>query len=197
MMKPGVKPLGRIRRGHLMRKHVTKLIMKGIGIFRGLEIAEVLPPGSPTTGEPFKHLSGITLSPQLRLTVRSNDRIPLFISLQHSGFPKIFLGENINRELGPRLGNVDVFQLKHGRSVGIANFRRTFHERQTLIGTLPATCKSAFYSHDFPSSRLRPLCGIAYSPTWTETFRLLDQCPCALHPTFRVSTIDSSRGIYI
>src|SRR3979409_2140491 len=113
-MKPCVKPLRRIGRNHLMREHVAKLIMKGIGIFRSLEIAEVLPPGGPTTGEPFKHLSGITLSSQLRLTVWSNDRIPLLISLRHSGFPKIFLGENINRELGPRLGNVDVFQLKHG-----------------------------------------------------------------------------------
>src|SRR4029078_7093106 len=149
MMKPGVKPLGGIRRGHLMRKHVTKLIMKGISIFRSLEITEVLPPGGPTTGEPFKHLSGITLSSQLRLTVWSHDRIHLVIPLRHPAFPKIFLGENINRELGPRLGNVDVFQLKHGRSVGIANFRRTFHKRQTFMGTLPTTCKSGVYSDGF------------------------------------------------
>ena len=155
-MKPRVKPLGRIGRGHLMREHVTELIMEGIGIFRSLEIAEVFPPGSPTTGEPFKHLSGVTLPSQLRLAVRPDDRIPLLISLRHSGFPEIFLGENIDRKLGPGLGNVDIFQLKHGRSVGITNFRRTFHEWQVFIGTLSATCKSAFYSHDFPS----PVCVI-------------------------------------
>jgi len=112
-----------------MREHVTELIMEGIGIFRSLEIAEVLPPGGPTTGETFKHLPGVTLSSQLRLAVRFDDWIPLLISLRYSGFPELFLGENIDRELGPGLGNVDVFQLKHGRSVGITNFRRTFHER--------------------------------------------------------------------
>src|SRR5262249_9318 len=184
----------RIRCGHLMRKHVTELIMKGIGIFRGLEIAEFLPPGGPTTGEPFKHLPGVTLSSQLRLAVWSNDRIPLLISLRYSGFPKIFLGENIDRELRPRLGNVDVFQLKYGRSVGITNFRRTFHERQTFIGTLPATCKSTFYSHDFPSSRLRRLCGRALNPIRIETFRRL--YPRFWSPKFLVSPIDSSRDIY-
>src|SRR5580765_1099542 len=118
-MKSRVKPLGRIGCGHLMREYVTELIMEGIGIFRSFEIAEVLPPGSPTTGESFKHLSGITLSPRLRLTVWSNSRISLLIPLRHLSFPEIFLGENIDCELGPGLGNIDVFQLKHGRSVGI------------------------------------------------------------------------------
>src|SRR5688572_19386874 len=134
-----------------MREHVTKLIMEGIGIFRGLKITEILPPGCPTTGEPFKHLPGVTLPSQLRLALRPDDRIPLLISLRHSGFPEVFLGENIDRELGPGLGNVDVFQLKHGRSVGITNFRRTFHKWQVFIGALPATCKSAL---DRKSTRL-------------------------------------------
>ena len=149
-MKPCIKPLGRIGRGHLMPEHVTELIMERIGIFRSFEIAEILSPGGPTTGETLKYLSGVTLSPQLRLTVRPDDRVSLLIVLRHAGFPEIFLGENIDRELRPGLWNVDVFQLKHGRSVGITNFRRTFHERQVLIGTLSAMCKSAFYSHDFP-----------------------------------------------
>jgi hypothetical protein len=104
-----------------MREHVTELIMEGIGIFRSFKIAEVLPPGSPTTGESLKQLSGVTLSPRLRLTVWSNNRISLLIPLRHFGFPEIFLGENIDCELGPGLGNVDVYQLKHGRSVGITN----------------------------------------------------------------------------
>ncbi|MCG3775791.1 MAG: hypothetical protein JW395_2635 [Nitrospira sp.] len=108
-MKPRVKPLGRIGRNHLMREHVPKLIMKGIGIFRSLEIAEVLPPGGPTAGEPFKHLPGITLSAKLRLAVRPDNRIPLLILLRHSGFPEILLRENIDRELGPGLWNIDVF----------------------------------------------------------------------------------------
>src|SRR5215510_2630187 len=150
-MKSRIKPLGRIGRGHLMRKHVTKLIMEGIGILRSLEVPEVLPPRSPTAGEPFKHLSGITLPSQLWLTIWPEDRISLLISLRHSSFPKIFLGENIDCELGPGLGNVDVFQLEYSRSVRITNFRRTLHERQIFIGTLPAMCKSAFYSHDFSS----------------------------------------------
>src|SRR4026208_181217 len=158
-MKPRVKPLRRIGRGHLMREHVTELIVERVGIFRGLKIAEVLPPESPTTGEPFKHLSRVTLSSQLRIAIRPDDRIPLLISPRHSGFPKIFLGENIDRQLGPGLWNVDVFQLKHGRSVWITNFRRTFHERQIFIGTLSSACKSAFYSHDFPS----PVCVILLS----------------------------------
>src|SRR5262245_28529868 len=153
-MKPGVKPLRRIGRRHLMREHVTELIMEGIGIFRSLEITKVFPPGSPTPGEPFKHLSGVTLPSQLRLAVRPDDRIPLLISLGYSGFPKIFLGENIDRKLGPGLGNVDIFQLKHDRSVGITNFRRTFYKWKVLVGILPITCKSKIYTHNFTNASL-------------------------------------------
>src|SRR5262249_5376448 len=109
IMEPCVKPLRRIRRGHLMREHVTKLIMKSISIFRRLEVAKVLPPIGPAAGEPSKYLSGIMLSSQLQFAIRSDDRISLLISLRHSGFSKIFLGENINRELRPGLGNVDIF----------------------------------------------------------------------------------------
>ena len=128
-MEACVKPLRGVRRNHLMREHVTELIVEGIAIFGRLEIAEVFPPRGPATGEALKHLSGVTLSTQLRLAVCSDDRIPLLISLGHSGFPEIFLCENVDRQLGPGFGNVDVVQLEHSRPVGITNFRRTFHER--------------------------------------------------------------------
>src|SRR5437773_1277348 len=192
-MKSGVKPLGRIGCSHLMREHVTELIMEGIGVFRSLEIAEVLPPGGPTTGEPFKHLSGITFPSQLRLAIRSEDRIPLLISLRHSSFPKIFLGENIDRKLGPGLGNVDIFQLKHGRSVWITNFRRTLHEWQVFIGTLPTTCKSAFYSHDFPSSSLRKCYGTAFDPQQEQSVFNINMGCAFERPNFGIATIDSPK----
>ena len=169
--------------------------MKGIGIFLSLEITEVLPPGGPTACEPFKHLSGVTFSSQLRLAVRPDNRIPLLISLRHSGFPEIFLGENIDRELRPGLGNVDVFQLKHCRSVGITNFRRTFHERLAVIGTLPATCKSAFYSHDFPSPSPRGWCGTGLDPKQEQSGFNINRAMCLEHPNLGSLTDQATQGV--
>src|SRR5215510_12106082 len=196
-MKPGIKPLRRIGRSHLMRKHVTELIMEGIGIFWGLEIAEAFPPESPATGEPFKYLSRVTLRSQLWLSVRSDDRIPLLISLGYSGFPKIFLGKNIDRKLGPGLGNVDIFQLKHGRSVWITNFRRTFHKWQVFVRTLPTMCKSAFYSHDFPPN-LRSWNGNAFDPKQEQSvFNITSSRMCFEYSVFAARWINPSRAIYI
>jgi hypothetical protein len=72
--------------------------------------------------------------------------------LGNSGFPEVFLGQNVDRQLGPVLGYIDMVQFENRRSVRIPDLRGTLYERKTLIGALPTLGESSFNPHWFPPS---------------------------------------------
>ncbi len=118
-----VEPLRGIRSGHLMRQHVAELIVKRGGVFRRLEVVVRFSPMGPAAGQPFEYLAGVALSPQNLFAVRPDDRIAGFVPLRHPGFPEILLRQDVDGELRPGFRNVDLVQLEHGRSIGIADLR--------------------------------------------------------------------------
>src|SRR5512146_3406200 len=103
-----------------MRQHVAEFVVKRGAVLDGFEIAVGFSPMGPATGQPLKHLTGVALSPQNRLAVRSDDRIAGFIPLRHSGLSEILLRQNVDGKLRPGFRYVDLVQLEYGRSIGIA-----------------------------------------------------------------------------
>ena len=156
-MKTCIEPLGRIRRGHLVRQHAAHLIVKRLGIFRGLEIPIGLAPMGPTPGHSLEDLTGVSLATQHRLAIETDDRLPILIALRNSGLPKVLLGQYVNGKLRPCLRNVDLVELEYGGSVGIPNLRRTLHKRDPLVVILPATGKSSINFHGRPPERGKEL----------------------------------------
>ncbi len=123
IMQSRVEPLGGIGRGHLVRQHVTELVVERGAVFDGLEIAVGLAPMGPAAGQPSEHLAGVTLPAQHRFAVRSRDRIAGLVPLRHPGLAEILLSQNVDGQLRPGFRNVDLVQLEYGRSIGIANLR--------------------------------------------------------------------------
>ncbi len=136
-------------------QHVAHLVVEGGRIFRRLEVAVVLAPESPATGQPVEHLAGVALPAEHGLACGVHHRRAVLMDLRDSGLPEIFLRQNIDRQLRPMLRDVDMVQFKHGRSVGIADLRGTFYERKTLIGALPTLGESSFNPHWFLLRQMR------------------------------------------
>src|SRR5512134_2181615 len=107
-MKTCIEPLRRIRRCHLMGQHVTRFIVKRLGIFRRLEISIGPSPMGPTPGHALEDLTGVSLPTQHRLAVRSTDRLTILVALQNSGLSKILLSQYVDGELRPCFRNVDI-----------------------------------------------------------------------------------------
>ena len=57
-VQAGVEPLRRVRRHHLPRQHVAKLIMEGAGVVLAGEVAALPAPIGPAAGQTVEHLLG-------------------------------------------------------------------------------------------------------------------------------------------
>ena len=57
-MQPGVEPLRRVRRDHLLGEHVAQLVEEGLRVFFRREIAALPAPIGPAAGEAIEHLLG-------------------------------------------------------------------------------------------------------------------------------------------
>jgi hypothetical protein len=89
---------------------------------------------SPAAGQPSKDLPRVPLASQHRFTVGSHDRASIGMDLGDPGLSEIFLRQDIDRELRPGLGNVDIRQLEDSGSIRVPDLRRPFDERHILIG---------------------------------------------------------------
>jgi hypothetical protein len=45
--------------------------------------------------------------------------LPVGTDLGHAGLPEVFLRQDVDRQLGPFLGNIDVVQLKDRGAIGV------------------------------------------------------------------------------
>src|SRR2546430_16338202 len=66
-MQPGVKPLGRVRRCHLMNEHVAGFIEEGPCVFLAGKIAGLPTPVSPATRQATENLARIGFMPRARI----------------------------------------------------------------------------------------------------------------------------------
>ncbi len=149
-VQPGVEPLRRIRRDHLLGQHVAQLVVEGAGVFLRGEIAALPAPIGPAAGQAVEHLLGgefadIALGfgqDGQRLGVRHRAPQPgrhgLFLDLLQArgdaGFAEILLGENVGGDLRPEFRHLDVFEAEHHRAVGIADLRCRQSEIYLCVG---------------------------------------------------------------
>ena len=149
-VQPGVEPLRGIRRAHLARQHVAHLVVIGLGIRLGREVAALPAPIGPGPGQPVEDLPrrgladgalGLRQLGELRLV---RDRAPqerrhallahLLERRRHAGLAEVLLGQNVGGHLAPALGNLDILEREHHRPVRIANLRGGPLEGERAVG---------------------------------------------------------------
>ena len=74
----------------------------------------------PTAGQSFEYLASVMFAAEHRLAIVAGHEMARFIALRHTGLAEILLGQDIDRQLRPRFGDVDLVELKYGRSIRIA-----------------------------------------------------------------------------
>ncbi len=149
-VQPGVEPLRRVRRHHLLRQHVAQLVEEGAGVVFGGEIAALPAPIGPAAGEAIEHLLGRELADialvlgQVGQRLGVGHRAPqpgrhgLFLDLLQprgdAGFTEILLRQHVGGDLRPEFRHFDVFQAKNHRAVGVADLGCRQSEINLCIG---------------------------------------------------------------
>ena len=128
-MQAGVEPLGRVRRAHLGRQRVTHLVVIGLRVRFGAEIATLPAPIGPGPGQPVKHLLGARLAahrgPGSGHAAPQEFGHALFLDPfddgRHARFAEIFLRDDIGCDLRPARRHFAIIQFEHDRAIRIAN----------------------------------------------------------------------------
>ena len=149
-VKPGVEPLRRVRRDHLLGQHETQLVEERLRVFFRGEIVALPAPIGPAAGEAIEHLFCRELADETlglgeegeRLGVGHRAPQPgrhrLFLDLLQAhgdaGLAKVLLGQDVGGDLRPELGHFDIFEPEHDRTIGIADLRCRQSEINPRIG---------------------------------------------------------------
>jgi hypothetical protein len=149
-VQPGVEPLRRVRRDHLLGQHVAQLVEEGGGVFFRREVAALPAPIGPAAGEAVEHLLGAELADIAlafgeqgqRLGVGHRAPQPgrhgLFLDLLQArgdaGLAEVLLRQDVGGDLRPELGHFDIFEPEHDRTVGVADLGCRQSEINPRIG---------------------------------------------------------------
>ena len=149
-VQAGVEPLRRVRRDHLLGKHVAQFVMEGAGVFLGGEVAALPAPIGPAAGETIEHLLAGQFTAETFGFGQSGegfgvgDRAPqprrhgLFLDLLEdlgdARLAEIFLRQHVGGDLRPELRHLDVLEPEHHRAVRISDFARGQPEVDLGIG---------------------------------------------------------------
>ena len=153
-MQTSVEPLRAVGCAALAGQDVAHLVIIGLGVFFGGEIATFPTPIGPSAGQTVEHLLRRRLAAHGRVIGRH--RTPeefwhaLFLDLLGLGrdacLAEIFLGDHIRGDLAPAGGHFDVIEAKDHRPVRIADFGGCAHKVQFCVGILTG---SREFSLDF------------------------------------------------
>jgi len=141
-VQPGVEPLRRIGGAHLLRQHKRDLIVKRARVLftvKAVKIAALPCPVCPGSRHAVYDLPDIVLVGKARLgRKRKHRRLIGRRTLQpirnavfgyalkprgHARLAKIFLGDDVCRELRPKIGNENRLHGKNNFAVGIPDYR--------------------------------------------------------------------------
>ena len=87
----------------------------------------------PAAGETTEDLAGVGLAARELPAGIVDHRIAVFVGLGDAGFTEVLLGDDVDGNLGPGVGDLDIIELKDGGTVGIAYFRGSFDEIETTV----------------------------------------------------------------
>ncbi len=136
-MQPGVEPLRRVRRHHLLGEHVAQLVEEGLGIVLAGEIAALPAPIGPAARKAVEHLPGRELADIALVLGQVGERggvghrapqpgrngllLDLLQARGDAGFTEILLRQHVGGDLRPELRHFHVFQAEYHRPVRIAD----------------------------------------------------------------------------
>ena len=165
-IEPSIEPLRRVRRCHLLREHVDKLVEEGVRVRLRIEIAALPTPVGPGAGEPLEDLfrgmfaDAALLFRKLRQSRFVGSRAPqprgnglLLDLLQPRGDPclaEVFLGQHVGGDLRPEAWHFDVVGVEHHRAVRIANLAFRQPERDVRVRGLSFLRVSPLNPHRSP-----------------------------------------------
>ncbi len=152
-VQPGVKPLWRVGRAHLVQQHVRKLVVERLGVFLGVKIAMTLAPVSPAAGEAIDDLPGRLFRASDDVSIFVADGVAVAVGLRHAGLAEVFAHHDVCGQLTPRLGNHGVFHLKHHRTVRIGDAADALVPFDGGVNVLSGFCETA---RDFHCLRVLP-----------------------------------------
>ncbi len=165
-IEPGVEPLRRVGRAHLAGEHQPDLVVEGAGVLFGVEIAALPTPIGPGSGHPVEDLAGAGLAAPAG--VFGKRRQGQFVGaappqpLRHAvlrhprqrrrdaGLAKIFLRQDVGRDLAPFRRHLDALGLEHDRAVRVADLAGRGAEPHCGVGILAGCGKATRDMHSSP-----------------------------------------------
>ena len=134
-VQAGVEPLRTVRRGHLHGEHVAKLVVEGLCILLGREVAALPAPIGPGAGHAVENLPRVLLwaeAPGLGQLghgagvghgTPQPGRNAILLDALHAGrharLAEVFLRQNVGGNLAPLLGDQEAVELEDQLPIGI------------------------------------------------------------------------------
>ena len=149
-VQAGVEPLRRVRRHHLARQHEAQLVVEGVRVVLGGEVAALPAPIGPGAGEPVEHLLGGDLGTGALILGQGGQRLlvgdgtpqegrnvvllDLLQTRRDAGLAEVFLRQHVRRDLGEGGRHLDVVEREDDRAVGIPDLRFGRAELDAVVG---------------------------------------------------------------
>jgi len=162
-MQAGVEPLRAVRRGHLLRQHVAHLVVEGLGVGFGIEIAALPAPIGPGAGQAIEHLLGALLTGSALVGGELDQLFAVGllapqpfrnVGFDHgaemrgdSGLAEVLLRQDVARHLRPVGGHLDPLQLEHDRAIRIPDLAGGLLEIDLRVRRLIGFGETAFNAH--------------------------------------------------
>ena len=155
-VKTCVKPLWGVWRRTLGCQHIAHFVEIRLCVGFSGEVTAFPTPVCPSASKAVKDLFGRSFAAELNVVAIWN-RAPkefrdilLFYFLharRHASFPKVLLRDHIAGNLAPAVWHFDVVEVKHDRSIRIADFRNRRDEIQRCICIFSCRGKFTFNFH--------------------------------------------------
>src|SRR4051812_14129480 len=84
-IQSGVEPLRRVGGAHLVQEHVGHLVIEGLGVFGGVEVAVLFAPVAPAAGEAMDDLLCAALGAGDDVALRIANGLAAFVGLRDAG----------------------------------------------------------------------------------------------------------------
>ncbi len=104
-----------------MNEHVVHLVLEGLGILSGCEVAVFLAPATPGGGQSGDRLTGRALGPGHLAAVGVQDRVALFVVQGNARLAEVLGDDDVGGDLRPSGGDLGSLHLEHDRAVGIGD----------------------------------------------------------------------------
>ena len=163
-VQAGVKPLRRIRCGHLHGEHEAVLVEEGAGVVFCRKVAALPAPIGPRSSKAVKNLAGVGFAAVTfflrefgeRCLVRHGAPQPrgnlgFFRLLQaagDAGLAEVFLRQNIGGDLTEVLGDIEAVKAEDNGAVGILDFRNRPAEGNSGVRRLASRRKAPRDLHE-------------------------------------------------